>query len=94
MAATPGPPTPGGRGVGTSIAPTEHFSHPNQDDLKPDRKTWRAVLSLWGLRVAEHVAAGCDGEWPEWNTLAGRCCRAISDRIVIGGPRFALPDVV
>ena len=20
---------------------------------------------LWGLRVAEHVAAGCEGEWPE-----------------------------
>ena len=24
---------------------------------------------LWGLRVAEHVAAGCEGEWPAWNSL-------------------------
>jgi hypothetical protein len=24
---------------------------------------------LWGLRVAEHVAAGCEGEWPEWSRL-------------------------
>jgi hypothetical protein len=24
--------------------PTEHFSHPNQDNLKPDRKKLRAVL--------------------------------------------------
>ena len=24
---------------------------------------------LWGLRVVEHVAAGCEGEWPEWNML-------------------------
>ena len=25
--------------------------------------------SLVGLRVAEHVAAGCEGEWPEWNSF-------------------------
>ena len=24
---------------------------------------------MWGLRVAEHVAAGCEGEWPEWNSF-------------------------
>ena len=24
---------------------------------------------LWGLCVAEHVAAGCEGEWPAWNSL-------------------------
>jgi hypothetical protein len=26
---------------------------------------------LWGLRVAEHVAAGCEGEWPEWSRSFG-----------------------
>eukprot|EP00966_Prymnesium_polylepis_P160320 3706413-Prymnesium_polylepis.1 len=39
------------------------------------RRHRRSLVSphLWGLRVAEapeHVAAGCEGEWPDWNSTA------------------------
>eukprot|EP00966_Prymnesium_polylepis_P272929 6305420-Prymnesium_polylepis.1 len=69
---TPGPPPPNLHrsgwtwGVGTLtvlVRSTSAFRHPNQDDLKPNRRQLKAAM--WELRVAGHVAAGCVCPWSD-----------------------------
>eukprot|EP00966_Prymnesium_polylepis_P261246 6034321-Prymnesium_polylepis.1 len=35
----------------------------------PPREIEELYAHLWGLRVAEHVAASCVGTWPVWRQI-------------------------